>query len=337
MSMANLPGAGSSMEADSKAIDERVRQLLYPTLDVNVIRSVLRDLLPTKLFESIQKELDDWDGRGRPGDGPKDFFISQVVCAVGELLRARRSRIACRRQHIEEARAREISQAIELGGRLRLSETLFELLVGTGPSSIKRGEGGSARAVLDLTASPAWLVPQLESTAAGCRWLAERWGQMRERLGPLAHWECEDAVIMVRLMGKTSRDVLNQSEVADVFLASHALDRRGRNPFLVLRGELSLAEANDLVRRLGPRVKASPEEGDAERGRQTLTAMIDRTVADLLDKAKAHDARTGSDEARKAAEHAFDTSPRGMKLERYEKAAEQSLKSWARTFRHFDR
>ena len=142
---------------------------------------------------------------------------------------------------------------------------------------------------------------------------------------------------MVRLMGKTPRDVLNQSEVADVFLASHALDRRGRNPFLVLRGELSLAEANDLVHRLGPRVKASPEEGDAERGRQTLSALIDRAVADLLDKAKSHDERTGSDEARKAAERDFDTSPRGMKLEQYEKAAERSLKAWARTFRQFDR
>jgi hypothetical protein len=336
MSMANLPGAGLSMEAYSKAIEERVRQLISPTLELNVIRSVLRNLLPTKQFESIQKKVDDWDRRGRPRDEPGFFFSDQIVCAVGELERARRSRIACRRQHIEEARAREISQAIELGGRLRLSETLFELLVGTGPS-IKRGEGGSAPAVVDLTASPAWIVPQLESTAAGCRWLAARWGQMRERLGPGAHWECEDAVIMVRLMGKTPRDVLNQSEVADVFLASHALDRRGRNPFLVLRGELSLAEANDLVRRLGPRVKASPEEGDAERGRQTLTAKIDRTVADLLDKAKAHDERTGSDEARKAAEREFDISPRGMKLEQYEKAAERSLKSWARTFRHFER
>ena len=142
---------------------------------------------------------------------------------------------------------------------------------------------------------------------------------------------------MVRLMGRTPRDVLNQSEVADVFLASHALDRRGRNPFIVLRGELSLAEANDLVRRLGPRVKASPEEGDAERGRQTLTALIDRTVADLLDKAKAHDERTGSDEARKAAERDFDDSPQGKRLEQYEKAAQRSLKEWARTFRHFER
>jgi hypothetical protein len=121
--------------------------------------------------------------------------------------------------------------------------------------------------------------------------------------------------------------------MADVFLANHALDRHGRNPFIVLQGELSLAEANDLVRTLGPRVKASPEESDAERGRQTLRVMIDRALADRLDKAKAHDERKRSDEARKAAERDFDISPQGMKLERYEKAAQRSLKAWARTVR----
>ena len=110
MSMANLPGAGSSMEASSKAIQERVRQLISPTLELNVIGSVLRDLLPTKQFEPIQKKVDDWDRRGRPGDELEDFFTNQIVCAVGELERARRSRIACRRQHIEEAaRARDLA------------------------------------------------------------------------------------------------------------------------------------------------------------------------------------------------------------------------------------
>src|ERR1017187_590781 len=123
---------------------------------------------------------------------------------------------------------------------------------------------------------------------------------------------------MVRLMGKTPRDVLKHSEVAEVFLASHALDRRGRNPFMLLRRELSLAEANDLVRRLGPRVKPSPEEGDVEQGRQTLKAMIDRAIADLMAKAKAHEVRAQSDEARKAAECEFDTLPQGLSLERYE-------------------
>jgi hypothetical protein len=229
------------MEAYAKAIQERMRQLNSAPIELNVVRSVLQDLLPTRQFESIQKKVDDWDRRGRPRDEPGFFFSDQIVCAVGELERARRSRIACRRKHIEDAREREISHAAELGRRLRLSECLFELLIEPGPS-IKRVDEGSAPAVVDLTASPAWLVPQLESTAAGCRWLVARWGQFRERLGPGARWQSEDAVVMIRLMGRTPRDVLNQSDVADVFLASHALDRRGRNPFIVLRGELSLAE-----------------------------------------------------------------------------------------------
>jgi hypothetical protein len=84
-------------------------------------------------------------------------------------------------------------------------------------------------------------------------------------------------------------------------------------------------------------VKASPEEGDAERGRQALKALIDRTVADLLDKAKTHEERARSDEARQAAEREFDLSPRGVKLEQYEKAAERSIKAWARTFGQFER
>ena len=76
MSMANLPGAGSSMEAYSKAIQERVRQLISPTLELNVIRSVLREFLPTKQFESIQKKVDDWD-RTRPASRRAGGFFHQ--------------------------------------------------------------------------------------------------------------------------------------------------------------------------------------------------------------------------------------------------------------------
>ena len=87
MSMANLPGEGSSMEAYSKAIQERVRQLISPRIELNVIRSVLREFLPPKQFESILKRVDDWDRRGRPRDEPGFLFSDQIVCAVGELER----------------------------------------------------------------------------------------------------------------------------------------------------------------------------------------------------------------------------------------------------------
>ena len=97
MSMANPAGERSSMEAYSKAIQERVLQLISQPIELNVVRSVLREILPAKAFESIQKRVDDWDPRGRPRDEPRDFYSHQIVCAVGDLERVRRARIVYRR------------------------------------------------------------------------------------------------------------------------------------------------------------------------------------------------------------------------------------------------
>jgi hypothetical protein len=131
---------------------------------------------------------------------------------------------------------------------------------------------------------------------------------------------------MLRLMGRHPRDVLESSEVAEVFLASHALDRRGRNPFMALRGQVSLDEVNDLLRRLGPRVKSTPDRDDAVRGRLTLIAIIERAIARLAAKAQEHDQRPGADEARMAAERAFDTSPLALKLDRSELVYKRTAK-----------
>ncbi len=123
---------------------------------------------------------------------------------------------------------------------------------------------------------------------------------------------------MIGLMGKRPRDVLESSEVVDVFLASHALDRRGRNPFMALRGELTLDEAKDLVRRLGPRAKSTPDASDVEQARQSLIAIIEHAIARVRAKAEEHDHLAAGDEARMAAEREFDTSPVGLDLARVE-------------------
>jgi len=139
-------------------------------------------------------------------------------------------------------------------------------------------------------------------------------------------WISEDSFKTLRLMGGSPRGVLESSEVAEVFLASHALDRRGRNPFTALRGEVSLDEVNDLVRRLGPRVKSTPDCSDKEQGRQTLIAIVERAIAGLTAKAEQHEQKVDRDEARRAAERAFDTSPQGLKLERFERDCKRSIK-----------
>ena len=70
-----------------------------------------------------------------------------------------------------------------------------------------------------------------------------------------------------------------------------------KSPSKSWRGRLTSVSCSVPSSALGPRVKASPEEGDAERGRQTLTALIDRALVDLLSKAKSRDEGTRSDDA----------------------------------------
>ena len=95
---------------------------------------------------------------------------------------------------------------------------------------------------------------------------------------------------------------------------------------MTLRGELSLDEVNDLLRRLGPRAKSTRDPGDARKGCQTLLAIVERAVADLTARADEHDQRAAGDEARRAAERAFDTSLQVVKLDRFKGVCKRSVK-----------
>ena len=109
-------------------------------------------------------------------------------------------------------------------------------------------------------------------------------------------------------------------------LASHALHREGPNPFIALRGEATLDEVNDLLRRLGPCARSTPGPGDAAKACETLLAIVDRAVADLTARADECEQRAASEEARRAGELAFDASPIGLNFARHERSLKSTLK-----------
>jgi hypothetical protein len=332
MSFADQRRSGLPTDALAGATKERGVLQISELIELSVVERVLREVMPAKAFEPARKTIEDWYARGRPSKTIYDHLIEMVVHGVDQLERLRQARIARRELHILGTGKRQEMEAAKLGSRLRLNDWKFACSAGPDLEKEERG-ADSSPVVAPLSDSPAGLVAQLQATAAGCRWLHARWDEIRERLEPDGDWYAEAAFKMIRLMGKTPRDVLEDSEVVEVFLAGHALDRRGRNPFNVLRGKLSLLEANDLVRRLGPRVKPTREDGDALEGRQVLIAMVDRATALLVAKEKEHEERARSEEARKAAEREFDASPEGLRLERYEQDCQRSLKESASAFR----
>jgi hypothetical protein len=303
--------------------------------DLSFAGEVLRDLLRAKGFPAIWKRVEDWDRRGQPCELADDIFTHLIVHEVRRL-----EPVKSDREHFFVAYQYEVAEREELAAKsvgqklMKARECDCRSSEGNAPAADERGRGSGAG---DVTISPGALVKELESSAAGCQWLFEQWADVRECLGePDLWWIHRDSFRVIRLLGKRWRDALEGSLVAEVFLASHAMDRRGRNPFSALRGAASLDEVNDLLRRLGPRVKLSVDDNDEEEGRQTLLAIVEEAMAGLRARAKEHEERASGDEARIALWRAFDASPRGQDVERFTRDVKERVKRTIAIMRKYE-
>ncbi len=268
--------------------------------ELDELTRVMREFLPAQDLEAIRGIAQDWIARGRPCVGIDDSFLSHVDFAVRKLDRITRGRIAHRCKYAEDSAQRQQHEAFALGRRLLSLPYAFISVFGPDHAS-EGAEGNAPPAVVDETSSPASLLERLESTATGCRCLLEGWTRdFRGFLEPDLGWATDDGFKIIPLMGKCPRDVLENSELVDVFLASHEIDRRGRNPFMALRGQVSLAEVTDLLRRLGPRVKSTPDPGDAQQGRQTLITIVESAMAGLTAKAEEQEQRSKTTSSQRA-------------------------------------
>ncbi len=293
--------------------------------DLSFGGEVLRDLLRAKEFPAIWKRVEDWDRRGQPCEQADDIFTHLIVHEVRRLESVKSDRDIFFTAYQYDVAEREELAAKSIGQKLlKAGECDCSSSDGDASDGGERGRGSRAG---DGTYCPGALVEHLESSAAGCRWLLEQWADVREGLGePDLWWIHSDSFRVIRLLGKCPREALEGTQVADVFLASHAMDRRGRNPFSALRGTASLDEVNDLLRRLGPRVKSTVDDSDEEEGRQTLLAIVEQAMSRLQAKVREHEERASGEEARIALWREFDASPRGQDVERYVRDVKERVK-----------
>ena len=63
-----------------------------------------------------------------------------------------------------------------------------------------------------------------KSTAAGCRWLLERWGELGALLDRGLSWQSPDKLKAIRLLGRQPLDAADSEVVALIFQACHVLD-----------------------------------------------------------------------------------------------------------------
>ncbi|MGO9918753.1 MAG: hypothetical protein ACLQIB_29150 [Isosphaeraceae bacterium] len=216
----------------------------------------------------------------------------------------------------------EQQDALALGDRLFFdSQDLWQLYpdptMNGAPLSKRRNEVPGSP---DL---PARLVNELESTSAGCRWLLDRWNDLKTRNQPFNNWQASDKFKAIRLLGKQPLDVLHDTtgDLMAVFLGSYAVYPQNKSPFSELRCELG----DDQF----PAVRRQLEVMDIERrlpvgetaGRQLLDDLIARRTRRLEQLALKHKARAEAEAAESTRRLAFDPGAAADKVRRYEDAS----------------
>ena len=173
--------------------------------------------------------------------------------------------------------------------------------------------------------NPALLVKQLESTGPGCRWLLDRWAELRARLEAGESWQSPEKLKAVRLLGRQPLDAADVREVTELFLACYVLDPRYKHPFFELRCDLDEDEFKQYDKRLQGRTPDAIQPDDATAARAMLLGLVDRAMGRLRPLAETHRVRDDMVAALGPDMVAFDDSTQGERLRRHAMACDRGL------------
>jgi hypothetical protein len=172
---------------------------------------------------------------------------------------------------------------------------------------------------------PAALVLRLQSTLLGCEWLLGQWAELRAILDQGKPWLSSDKLKAVRLLGKQPFDAIDDRDVALVFLASFVLKGdKGRWYWEILM-EMNDQDTRRFRQHAADRQLNSLKPEDAAQARERLVGIIERATERLRLKAEAHRQRAELHAALAPDVLAFDDSPEGERLRRYELANGRAL------------
>ncbi len=179
---------------------------------------------------------------------------------------------------------------------------------------------------------PMHFVLRLQTTVTGCQWMLDQWANLRTVLERDVPWVAADTRRAVRLLGHKPLDVLDNIDVAQLYLASHVLLNQGGEPFQDIIDELSPAESCRVF--LADRsncvdTKFWHSKDAAARAVQALMEIVGLATEQLQMKMEVLSQIAELDAASAADRASWDDSPEGERLRRYEITCSRT---WLRMF-----
>jgi hypothetical protein len=284
-------------------------------------------LLPDEDEAAFDRRMFQWVQSFGPQDDGELFQAERAAYCSWLVQRARRAqsaRLVFKAQTaLDEKRNREDRESMELALRLFRSPGGGHADKGDNPGNSEQERdlrGASLLVERDEADHPALLVLGLEASESGCRWLLDRWNELKtvmesERLGS---WQAPERFKAIRLLRLDARDVMLAPAVIVILQACQALDPDAGELVDEYWNELRASNPDWSIERLRAWVPEIALPADAADARQELAEIVKRETDRLEFKLKEHETINELEEKYSAHNRAFDHSPEGERMRRYE-------------------
>ncbi len=281
-----------------------------------MVHGLASTVLSTEDAQAFEERMDEVAKSMRPRNALEKLILANSVRASWMIDRTARVQTARLDSLIDGEPARAIEEIFSLGKRLFFNAQ--GPIYGVGRYQYI-GNRTSWSGVADHPDDPDTLVRKISSTVLGCLWLLDRFAELRALLlEPGKIWNSQHKFMAIRLLGKQPLDCYTDIQIAEICLRMWTTNPARDNAWIDMRSELGrdeYARFRDTILRQWPQLLDSLDD---ETERQILRAIVDQAVEQVKVKAAMAAERAERDAARRADCLAFDDSPEGERLRRYE-------------------
>jgi len=257
-----------------------------------------------------------WMSIADPDDDMGEFLVNQCVSLSFELERAKRAHLEGLTSLIENSDETEFDAVHDLGKRLFFDPTGPTNMYGNRPDGHRKLRTSWNGLAVDPN-DPAVLARQLESSAMGCCWMRDCWEELRAQLEPGKFWQSHHRLKAVRLLGRQPLDAIEDRQVAEIFVASSAIDPAGHKPFDDLLSDMGTTQYVHYRKALRAQWPDLVSADDTARCRQILIDLADRNIERLNAKLEVYEQNPDANAQRAVDRLGFDQSPDGNRIRQY--------------------
>ena len=291
-------------------------------------------VMPGEDPAALQERLDDWTADLQPRNSVEQYLVDRGVRLSWQLDRVSNAHDARLTAQIIEGGAEEANvveeEILEIGKRLFWDNR--------GPLNFyphrpirdvsSPGDCGPRTSFSespDDPDQPALLVRRLQSNAAGCQWMLDRWAELGALVECELAWLAPDKLKAIRLLGMQPIDVIDDLDIARIFLASYVIRGSTAEPFIEIIHELFTREEAVFRGQVAARRLTAFMPKDAAEARGVLAEIVQHATARLTAQLEKHHRRDNQIKALAANCRAFDDSLLGETLRRYEMTSGRAL------------